>query len=89
MADKISGVRQMKLDLMDALTLDDDEVYIVANISHYQGKQYYLLCNDDDIADIMLAYVDGAELVSVEDEDEFIKILQTFDTKKAISDLIH
>lgn len=70
----------MKIELMDRITLEDDTKYIVANTLEYNNKIYYLLVNDEDDTDIMIAYLENMELLSIEDVDEYKKILLKFNT---------
>ena len=74
----------MKIELMDHITLDDNKTFIVSNITNYNNKDYYLLLNFDDDTDIMIAYLDNSDLVSVEDVDEYVKILRQFNTNKIL-----
>ena len=71
---------------MDQITIEDDRNFIVSNITKYNDKEYYLLVNVDDESDVMIAYLDGEELISVEDVMEYIEILKKFDTNKILSD---
>lgn len=74
----------MKIELMDHITLEDNRTFIVSNITNYDNKDYYLLLNSDDDSDIMIAYLDNSDLVSVDDVGEYIKILKQFDTNKIL-----
>lgn len=74
----------MKIELMDHITLEDNETFIVSNIINYNNKEYYLLLNFDDDTDVMIAYLDNSDLVSINDVDEYIKILGQFDTNKIL-----
>ncbi len=74
----------MKIELMDHITLEDNKTFIVSNITNYHNKEYYLLLNFDDDTDIMIAYLDNSDLVSIDDTDEYIKILGQFDTNKIL-----
>ena len=74
----------MKIELMDHITLEDNKTFIVSNITNYHNKEYYLLLNFDDDTDIMMAYLDNSDLVSIDDTDEYIKILGQFDTNKIL-----
>ena len=76
----------MKIELMDYITIEDNRTFIVSNITNYNNKDYYLLLNIDDDLDIMIAYLDKSVLVSVDDVDEYIKILKKFDTNKILKD---
>ncbi len=76
----------MKIEIMDQITIEDDRNFIVSNITKYNDKEYYLLVNVDDESDVMIAYLDGEELISVEDVMEYIEILKKFDTNKILSD---
>ena len=69
---------------MDHITLEDNETFIVSNIINYNNKEYYLLLNFDDDTDVMIAYLDNSDLVSINDVDEYIKILGQFDTNKIL-----
>ena len=75
---------KMKIELMDHITLEDNKTFIVSNITNYHNKEYYLLLNFDDDTDIMIAYLDNSDLVSIDDTDEYIKILGQFDTNKIL-----
>lgn len=74
----------MKIELMDHIKLEDNKIFIVSNITNYDNKDYYLLLNFDDDSDIMIAYLENSDLVSVDDVDEYIKILKKFDTNKIL-----
>lgn len=74
----------MRIELMDHITLEDNRTFIVSNITYYNNKDYYLLLNFDDDSDIMIAYLDNSDLVSVDDVDEYLKILKQFDTNKIL-----
>ena len=74
----------MKIELMDHITIEDNRTFIVSNITNYNNKDYYLLLNVDDDSDIMIAYLDKSVLVSVDDVNEYIKILKQFDTNKIL-----
>ena len=77
----------MKIELMDRITLEDDTKYIVANTLEYNNKIYYLLVNDEDDTDIMIAYLKNMELLSIEDVDEYKKILLKFNTDKILKNM--
>lgn len=70
----------MKLKIMDLVEVNNDDEYLVANVTEYNNKDYYLLVNYDDDSDIMIAYVDDSKFIPVSDSNEYVKILQTFDT---------
>ena len=70
----------MKLEIMDLVEVNNDDEYLVANVTEYNNKDYYLLVNYDDDSDIMIAYVDDSKFIPVKDSNEYAKILQTFDT---------
>ena len=74
----------MKIEIMDQITLENDQSYLVCNTTQYNNKEYYLLVNCDDKTDIMIAYFDKEELVSVDDITEYVKVMGTFDTDKVI-----
>ena len=74
----------MKIELMDHITLEDDRVFIVSNITTYKGKVYYLLLNIENHFDIMVAYIDNEDLVVVDNPYEYIEILKRFDTDKVL-----
>lgn len=74
----------MKIELMDHITLGDNRTFIVSNITKYNSKDYYLLLNFNDDSDIMIAYLDNSDLISIDDVDEYIKILKKFDTNKVL-----
>lgn len=74
----------MKLDLMDEITLDSNDKFFVSNIINIDGNNYYLLVSEDD--DIIIGYIDGDELVSIEDESKYINVLTKFDTDKLLGD---
>ena len=74
----------MKIELMDHITLGDNRTFIVSNITEYKSKDYYLLLNLDDDSDIMIAYLDNSDLISIDDVEEYIKILKKFDTSKVL-----
>ena len=70
----------MKLKIMHLVEVNNDDEYLVANVTEYNNKDYYLLVNYDDDSDIMIAYVDDSKFIPVSDSNEYVKILQTFDT---------
>lgn len=72
----------MSLDLMDKITLNESNEYIVANITVVDGVKYYLLVDKDN--DIMIGYIDGNELVSIENNLKFGKILLKFDPNEVL-----
>lgn len=74
----------MKIELMDHITLGDNRTFIVSNITNFNNKDYYLLLNFDDDSDIMIAYLDNLDLVSVENVDEYTKILKQFNTNEIL-----
>lgn len=74
----------MKLDLLDHVTLDNDKTFIVSNITSYEDKKYYLLLNKNDDSDIMIAYLDNSELVSVNDAGKYILLMKQFNTSKIL-----
>jgi hypothetical protein len=75
----------MKIELMDHITLENNRNYIVSNITKFNNMEYYLLLNIDDDSDIMIAYLDNSNLVSIENIDEYINILKEFDTGKILN----
>ena len=79
----VEGLK-MKIELMDHITLGDNRTFIVSNITKYNSKDYYLLLNFNDDSDIMIAYLDNSDLISIDDVDEYIKILKKFDTNKVL-----
>ncbi len=76
---------QMKIELMDTIQLEDNRKYIVASTSIVNKIKYYLLINDEIETDIVIGYVDGNELVMIDDTVEFSKILSTFDYEKLLN----
>jgi hypothetical protein len=78
-------VLKMKIELMDHITLENNRNYIVSNITKFNNMEYYLLLNIDDDSDIMIAYLDNSNLVSIENIDEYINILKEFDTGKILN----
>ena len=85
----ILEVNNLQLEIMDQITLENNAKYIVVDIANNNSKQYYLLVNEDDINNIMIAYIDGKELVSIENRDEFKKILKCFDSEKILKTCIY
>ena len=75
----------MKIELMDTIQLEDNRKYIVASTSIVNKIKYYLLINDEIETDIVIGYVDGNELVMIDDTVEYAKILSTFDYEKLLN----
>lgn len=74
----------MKIEMMDHITLQDNRNYIVSNITKFNNKEYYLLLNIADDTDIMIAYLDNSDLVSITNTYDYINILKHFDTSKIL-----
>ena len=72
----------MKLELMDEITLNTDEKYMVVNITNVDSREYYLLVNK--LQDIMIGYIDGDEFVSIQDNYKFNELLTKFDPNKVL-----
>lgn len=72
----------MKLKIMDLVEVNNDDEYLVANVTEYNNKDYYLLVNYYDDSDIMIAYIEDSKFIPVDDYNEYVKLLQTFDTSK-------
>ena len=72
----------MFLELMDKITLNENDEYIVVNITVVDGVKYYLLA--DEYNDIMIGYIDGNDFVSIENNLKFGKILLKFDTNEVL-----
>lgn len=73
------------IEIMDTVTIDDDKELLVANKTKYNNKDYYLLVNRDNSSEVLIAYIDNNELVSIEDKNEYLKIIQLFDIKNVIN----
>ena len=74
----------MKIELMDHIALENNKNYTVCNITKFNNIEYYLLQNIDDDSDIMIAYLDNYDLVSIENAEKYINILKQFDTEKIL-----
>ncbi|MBO6195747.1 MAG: hypothetical protein J6O56_05365 [Bacilli bacterium] len=72
----------MFLELMDKITLNENDEYIVVNITVVDGVKYYLLA--DEYNDIMIGYIDGNDFVSIENNLKFGKILLKFDPNEVL-----
>ena len=73
------------IEIMDTVTIDDDKELLVVNKTKYNNKDYYLLVNRDNSSEVLIAYIDNNELVSIEDKNEYLKIIQLFDIKNVIN----
>ena len=72
------------IEIMDTISIDDNRDLIVANKTVYNNKEYYLLVNEEDPSDVLIGYIDNNELVSIEDKNEFNKILGLFDINELL-----
>lgn len=74
----------MNLEIMDQITLENNKTYVVANNMYYNDKEYYLLIDVMNDMNIMIAYLDGNELVSIENGEKIIELISFFNPDKAL-----
>ena len=74
----------MNLEIMDQITLENNKTYVVANNMDYNDKEYYLLIDVMNDMNIMIAYLDGNELVSIENGEKIIELISFFNPDKAL-----
>lgn len=78
----------MKINIMDTLTLDDNNEYVVVSKVKYENKNYYYLSEIKKPQNILFCYEDKDELVELIDGNLIIKLLPLFvgNTKKVITE---
>ncbi len=70
--------------IADIIELENDKHYIVANVTNYQGKDYYLLVDENNIFDTAIAYQENMKLILINNEEEYNTILTKFDPRKVL-----
>lgn len=68
----------MTINIKDALTLDDNNEYVVISKINYEGKNYYYLLDKNDKENFKFCYEDDEELVEIEDKELNTKLLPLF-----------
>ena len=74
----------LDLEIMDRVTLDNNEKYIVANTLEKDSKKYILLVNEKKDTDVLVAYQEGNAIISVEDYNKAMTLLSIFNPNKII-----
>lgn len=70
--------------IADIIELENNKNYIVANVTNYQGKDYYLLVDENNIFDTAIAYQENMKLILINNEEEYNTILTKFDPRKVL-----
>lgn len=68
----------MTINIKDALTLDDNNEYVVISKINYEGKNYYYLLDKNDKENFKFCYEADEELVEIEDKELNTKLLPLF-----------
>lgn len=68
----------MIANIKDALTLDDDNEYVVVSKINYENKFYYYLVDMNNDGNFKFCYEDGEELVEFVDEKLAATLLPLF-----------
>lgn len=67
----------MKLDIMDSITLDNNDKYMVISKANYNGQEYYCLFNDNQ--KVMFGYIINNMFNEIKDNELNKKLLSLFD----------
>lgn len=70
--------------IADIIELENNKNYIVANVTNYQGKDYYLLVDENNIFDTAIAYQENMKLILINNEEEYNTILTKFDPRNVL-----
>lgn len=68
----------MIIDIKDAITLDDNNTYVVVSKVEYEGKSYFYLLDEKDNTNLKFCYQDNDELVELNDKELTTKLLPLF-----------
>lgn len=68
----------MNINIKDVVTLNDDNEYVVASKTNYEGKTYYYLVDINKPENLMFCYEDTNELVESIDKELNTKLLPLF-----------
>lgn len=64
----------MNINVGNVIVLDNDNEYVVAAKSNFNGKDYLYIINSD-LKEVMFCYIDNDEIVRVDDSDELNDVM--------------
>ena len=68
----------MNIKEKSIITLDDDKKYVVIKQIENKNVKYYFALNVDDSSDFVIFYVDGDEIVEIQDEENVEDLIVLF-----------
>ena len=68
----------MTINIMDILTLSDNNRYVVTSKVNYENKTYYFLVDEHNSGNLKFCYEYNDGLIEIEDKDLATKLLPRF-----------
>ena len=68
----------MIINIIDVLTLSDNNKYVVTSKINYNNKSYYCLIDINNYENLKFCYQDSDELVEINDKELVGKLLPLF-----------